>query len=93
MGASPHAQCAASTACPCPPSRHPSTALLPLQNPNLVRPMPEPKQSVEEITQLVSAARSPGVKPAEMDPEVELDGMDADEELMATGGSGANYAV
>ena len=55
--------------------------------------MPEPKQSVEEITQLVSAARSPGVKPAEMDPEVELDGMDADEELMATGGSGANYAV
>lgn len=56
--------------------------------------MPEPKQSVEDIQRLVQQARSPGMKlQPEIDPEVELDGMDAEEEMMANGGSGANYAV
>jgi len=66
----------------------------PNQNPDLARANPEPRQSVEDITRLMQQARTPGVAQAvDLDPEVELDGMEAEEELMANGGSGANYAV
>jgi hypothetical protein len=59
------------------------------QNPNLARPMPEPRQTVEDIQRLAQQARAPGAREAapDMDPEVELDGMDAEDELLANGGS------
>jgi hypothetical protein len=59
------------------------------QNPNLARPMPEPRQSVEDIQRLAQQARAPGVREAgpDMDPEVELEGMDAEDEMLAAGGS------
>ena len=55
--------------------------------------MPEPKQSVEDIQRLVQAARAAGAQAPELDPEVELEGMDAEEEGGGMCGSGAHYAV
>ncbi|GBF96775.1 hypothetical protein Rsub_09631 [Raphidocelis subcapitata] len=64
-----------------------------LANPDLARTLPEPRQSVEDIQRLVQGARTPGEQPPDLDPEIELEGMDAEDDGIGTCGSGGNYAV